>query len=99
MSGHAEWDDLKRRALAADIAAVAPAGLKRESYELVGPCVNCGGHNRFWIDLRTGRKRWGCRGCHKESGDIIDLVMFLHGCDFKAAVEMLAGDTVPIRDA
>jgi putative DNA primase/helicase len=93
------WDDLKRNALAADIAAVAPAGLKREGYQLVGPCVSCGGTDRFWIDLRRSRKRWGCRGCHKESGDVIDLVMFVHGCDFKAAVEMLAGDTVPVRAA
>jgi phage/plasmid primase-like uncharacterized protein len=80
------------QARARDIADVAPYGLKRAKYQLYGPCPHCGGRDRFWID--TLKQRFGCRGCG-EGGDVIDLVMFLDGCDFRSAVKILTGDELP----
>ena len=60
-----------------------------------GPCPRCGGSDRFWVD--AARNSFGCRGC----GDVahggylgsggIDLVMFVEGIAFGAAVEKLIG--------
>src|SRR5258708_9660459 len=90
----ASWQALVDRARARDIASAAPEGLKREGHQLVGPCPSCQGRRRFFVDTR--KQYFGCSGCGA-GGDVIALVMFLDGCDFKAAVEMLAGDTVPVR--
>ena len=46
-------------------------GIKlRGKVERVGPCPNCGGHDRFAINIR--KQVWNCRGCHK-GGDRIAL--------------------------
>jgi hypothetical protein len=57
--------------------------------ERVGPCPVCGGRDRFSINIP--KQLWNCRGCSK-GGDVIDLVQFLDGVDFKVAVVTLAGD-------
>ena len=57
--------------------------------EREGPCPVCGGRDRFSIN--TKKQCLNCRGCGAK-GDVIALVRFLDGCDFRAAVETLAGE-------
>ena len=54
-----------------------------------GPCPSCGGVDRFSINIR--KQVFLCRGCDAR-GDVISLVQFLDGCDFRGAVERLAGE-------
>jgi len=61
----------------------------RGSKNRYGPCPRCGGTDRFSINPRRGL--WNCRGCG-QGGDVIDLVVFLDGCDFREAVSKIAGD-------
>ena len=56
--------------------------------ERVGPCPVCGGRDRFSINTR--KACFNCRGCGAH-GNVIALVMFLDGCDFKTAIERLTG--------
>ena len=55
-----------------------------------GPCPNCGGRDRFSIN--TGKQVFNCRGCDAK-GDVIALVQFLDGCDFREAIERLTGES------
>lgn len=71
-------------------------GLRRVSRELVGPCPVCGGRDRFNINIDRGV--FLCRQCGGK-GDGIDLAMFVLGCDFKAALDHLAGSEVDIDPA
>jgi hypothetical protein len=57
----------------------------------VGPCPKCGGTDRFSIN--TVKQLFNCRQC-RTGGDVIELVKFLDGCEFRDAVEKLAGKTV-----
>jgi phage/plasmid primase-like uncharacterized protein len=57
--------------------------------ERVGPCPRCGGRDRFSINVK--KQIWNCRGC-TAGGDIIALVQHLDNCDFRTAVQTLAGD-------
>jgi hypothetical protein len=66
--------------------------LRRTGKELVGPCPRCGGEDRFSINLK--KQVFNCRGC-QTGGDVIDLVRFLHGCDFDVAVAILTGEDRP----
>lgn len=52
--------------------------------ELIGPCPNCGGTDRFAIN--TAKQVFNCRGCQGR-GDVISLVMLLDGCSFGEAVD------------
>jgi CHC2 zinc finger len=64
-------------------------GIKlRGRVERVGPCPQCGGRDRFSINVR--KQVFNCRGCNAH-GDVIALTMFLDGCDFREAIETLAG--------
>jgi hypothetical protein len=69
------------------------ARLKRDgaaSHEYCGPCLLCGGVDRFSVNTR--KQVWNCRGCDK-GGGVIDLVMHVDGLRFVDAVEALAGGT------
>jgi phage/plasmid primase-like uncharacterized protein len=70
--------------------------LAGKKVERAGPCPACGGDDRFSVNVR--KQVWNCRGCGV-GGDIVDLVKHLEGCEFKAAVETLAGDYRPERPA
>jgi DNA primase len=50
--------------------------------------IPIGGTDRFSIN--TVKQIFNCRSC-KKGGDVIDLVMFIDGIDFNAAVEKLTG--------
>jgi hypothetical protein len=73
-----------------EIARRGGLGLKRFGSELVGPCPQCGGRDRFAINVR--KQIFLCRGCCVR-GDIIALVQHLDGCFFKEAVQTLVGAT------
>jgi hypothetical protein len=67
--------------------------LKRAGvHERVGPCPNCGGRDRFSIN--TAKRVFNCRGCGAKGKGAIDLVMRIGGLDFRAAIELLAGETL-----
>jgi phage/plasmid primase-like uncharacterized protein len=74
-----------------DVIAARGLRLRRSGAELVGPCVLCGGHDRFAINPRRGL--WLCRHCGQGGNDAISLVRFLDGCTFAVAVATLAGTT------
>jgi hypothetical protein len=59
-----------------------------------GPCPLCGGRDRFSINIR--KQVFLCRGC-VAAGDVISLVQFLDGCDFRGAVERLTGESASPR--
>jgi AAA domain/CHC2 zinc finger len=63
--------------------------LRRHGRELVGPCPQCGGDDRFAVNIE--KQIFNCRRCGAK-GDVIALVQFLDGCDFLPAVEKLAGE-------
>ena len=57
-----------------------------------GPCPQCGGKDRFSINVR--KQVFLCRQCGAK-GDVIALVRFLDGCGFREAVEYLTGERAP----
>lgn len=71
-------------------------GIKlRGKIERVGSCPQCGGEDRFAVN--TAKQVFNCRGCGAK-GSVIDLVMFLDGVDFAAAVNTLAPSKANGRD-
>jgi len=66
--------------------------LRIQGAEHVGPCPHCGGDDRFAIN--SDKQVFNCRGCGAR-GDVIALVEFLDGCDFKAACTTLTGEPPP----
>lgn len=64
------------------------AGLVRSGGELVGPCPQCGGIDRFGVNLQ--HPVWGCRKC-ATGGDQVALVRHVLGLDFRAALDWLCG--------
>jgi CHC2 zinc finger len=62
--------------------------LQGRGSERVGPCPDCGGHDRFSINIK--KQLWNCRGCGY-GGDVIALVRHLDGLSFGEAVRLLTG--------
>lgn len=84
----------------ADVASRLEIGNLRDlGVELVGPCPQCGGRDRFGINTRTGifQCRKDC-GPHAK-GDQVALVRHVLGVDFKAALHWLCGPTQGLSDA
>lgn len=67
---------------------LAIQGLQRAGREMIGPCPRCGGTDRFGIN--TQKRVFGCRKCGGAGGNI-DLVMFVQGLTFPAALDWLCG--------
>ena len=63
------------------------AKLRRVGVEFIGPCPRCGGRDRFAIN--TKKQIFVCRQ-GGVGGDVIDLVQYLEGLNYKSAVERLA---------
>jgi DNA primase len=79
--------DLARAVPIETVAVRHGIKLKRQSrYELHGACPGCGGTDRFFVSTR--KQLFHCRGCGA-TGDVIDLVEFLHNCPFREAREIL----------
>jgi putative DNA primase/helicase len=98
---NAQWQDLVGHARDTPIEQVLGSHisrLKRQGRELVGPCPMCGGTDRFAFHLVE--QVWNCRRCGT-GGRVVDLAMAMRGCDFRAAVQWLAGETAaaPLRRA
>jgi hypothetical protein len=71
-----------------EIARRGGLGLKRIGGELIGPCPQCGGCDRFAVSIH--KQCFLCRGCGR-SGDVIAMVQHIDQCDFTTAVQTLAG--------
>jgi hypothetical protein len=63
--------------------------LRRQGGYFVGPCLVCGGDDRFANNIK--KRLWNCRGCGV-GGDVIDFVRHVDGCDFARAIGSLTGD-------
>jgi hypothetical protein len=89
------FDDWAARARILPIEGVARhynIKLRASGAELIGPCPQCGGDDRFAINKR--KNVFNCRGCNT-AGDTIALEMFLGNADFNTAVERLTGMPPP----
>lgn len=89
------FEDWKARADESDLYEVAikyGAALKRTGREWVGPCVACGGRDRF--ALSQTKHKWHCRS-HGGGHGAISLAMHLGGLSFVAACEDLTGEPNP----
>lgn len=64
----------------------------RGAGEMVGPCPDCGGRDRFAINTR--KQVFNCRGCGA-GGDVIALTQLIDKSDFRAACEHLTGQPAP----
>ncbi|RID91534.1 hypothetical protein D2N39_12585 [Gemmobacter lutimaris] len=85
-------DPRPAEAAAMDMAEVANRlaiqGLTRAGREMIGPCPRCGGKDRFGINIQ--KRVFQCRKCGGKGGNV-DLVMFVMGLAFPAALEWLCG--------
>jgi putative DNA primase/helicase len=89
------FEDWKAKAQDADLLQEAiryGAKLKRAGREWIGPCVACGGRDRFSINPSKGK--WHCRG-YGGGADAIGLVQHVAGLSFKEAVEAITGEPCP----
>lgn len=87
------WVEAARAMPVEDLARARGLKLRRESaVERSGPCPDCGGEDRFSVNVR--RNLFNCRKCgHK--GDPVDFVQWLDRCDFLRACETLTGIAPP----
>jgi hypothetical protein len=97
MSRTVQDDPRRDEALAMDMAEIADRlaiqGLVRAGREMIGPCPKCGGRDRFGIN--TQKRVFTCRRCGGKGGNI-DLVMFVLGMDFPAALSWLCGEATEL---
>lgn len=77
----------------ADVAGMMGLSLKKASGELVGPCPQCGGDDRFAISIR--KNQFNCRGCGIKGGNAIDLVTAGQGLEFVPACEFILNAPAP----
>lgn len=71
-------------------------GLNRTGGELVGPCPDCGGTDRFGVNLQ--RNVFNCRRCGA-AGDQVALVRHVLRLDFRAALDWLCGPVEELTQA
>lgn len=88
--------EAKARPIAEIAQLLGLQGLKRSGHEMVGPCPQCGGSDRFGINTRKGL--FQCRICGAK-GDGIALVMWDRGLDFPGALTWLCGPAEGISPA
>ncbi len=70
--------------------------LKRAGHEYTGPCPQCGGDDRFSINIRKGV--FQCRRCDGKGGGI-NLVMFVQGLTFPQALDWMCGPKREISES
>ena len=89
----------KAMSMAEVVSRLELSNLVRTGGELVGPCPQCGGRDRFGVNLQTGmflcRKECGPQA----KGDQIALVQHTLGLDFRAALDWLVGPAEGLSDA
>lgn len=80
--------DAKAVSMGELITRLGITDLHRAGAEMVGPCPQCGGTDRFGINLQSNL--FICRRCDA-GGDQIALVMHVLGLEFRAALDWLVG--------
>lgn len=83
-----DLESLKEKANLYDLASRDTPLKNVSGSEWAGPCPKCGGTDRFHVKASGA---WMCRQCSPKWGDVIGYMQWLHGMDFKAAVEALGG--------
>lgn len=89
--------DLIERADNVDLVALAQkhgCKLVKRGKDWKGPCPQCGGDDRFVIT--PSKSVFFCRHCGA-SGDAIELLRHITGCNFPEAIERLTGAPLPQR--
>jgi CHC2 zinc finger/Toprim domain len=87
----ADLVELARETDLLEVARACGVTLKRVAAdEHAGPCVVCGGRDRFAVNAR--KQIFNCRGCGAK-GNVIAFVEHVEGCSFAQAVERLVGAT------
>jgi len=89
-----DWIDRARSRDIVEEARARGAQLKKGAgaWAWRGPCLSCGGTDRF--SLNVVKQCFNCRGCGK-GGDVIKLVMMADNCTFMQACESLTGEPSP----
>lgn len=64
---------------------------KKTAQEMAGPCPQCGGADRFYVQ----EKFFACRSCHETRGDVIEFMQWAEDLDFKETCERLGGADLP----
>jgi phage/plasmid primase-like uncharacterized protein len=64
---------------------------KQGGGELVGPCPQCAGDDRFSVSIK--KQLWFCRHCGR-GGNVVALVQHIDRVDFRTAIATLIGNTV-----
>jgi hypothetical protein len=93
------FHDWIERARATPIGAILQARqitLPGRGDRLAGPCPNCGGTDRFAVDLK--KELFNCRGCEGKGHGAISFVMFLDNISFLQAVERITGEPPPAEN-
>jgi phage/plasmid primase-like uncharacterized protein len=92
------WIEEGRSAEILGVAVSLGCHLKKASAdEHVGPCLSCGGRDRFSVNPR--KRCYNCRGSgdKKTGGDGNALVEHITGCSFLEAIEHITGRPRPDR--
>src|SRR5215470_6927168 len=80
-----ETDIARARAVPiADLALRRGLKLHKESHWMKGPCLKCGGTDRFFVHIK--KNVFGCRACGAK-GDAIDFVMWADGVNFNDTIQ------------
>lgn len=90
-----DWVEEARAASLAEYARTREPRLRRNAREWVGPCPACGGDDRFSISL--AKNIFFCRKAER-GGDVISLVQYVEGVDFRRACEILTNRPAPGRE-
>jgi hypothetical protein len=72
----------------ADLALRRGVKLRKESHWMKGPCLKCGGTDRFFVHIK--KNVFGCRGCGAK-GDAIDFLMWADGVSFSDSIQSPIG--------
>ena len=86
-----DTEELKRQVNLAQLACRDNPGLRKEGSLWRGPCLRCGGKDRFTVKLHKGQWLWNCNGERPDQwDDAIAYVCWRDGAGFRAACEWLA---------
>ena len=91
-----DWVDEAKAKRIADVLAERGIQLKGKGSNRAGPCPQCGGDDRFGVDIK--RDLFNCRGCGAHGQGAIKCVQWLDGCNFLKACETLTGRPAPKDD-
>ena len=86
-----DTEELKRQINLAQLACQDNPGLRKQGNLWRGPCLHCGGKDRFTVKFRKGAWLWNCNVERPDQwDDAIGYVRWRDGTGFRAACEWLA---------